>query len=132
MNLKDATLDELMSLAYRAAVEYDLKQGFRNEDSLKDVDYDYPEYGQILELLSWSENKNGVDIDDITFKMVEDHGGEGQGDEAWFVLEFTQGDLTRYVRRTGYYASWDGFYWDDGSTEEVEARPVTHNEWFAL
>lgn len=55
--------------------------------------------------------------------LVEDHGGsEGSGEERWFVFEVTDPEGNKRIfRRDGYYASFDGSYFD-GPTEEV--KPV--------
>lgn len=55
---------------------------------------------------------------------IDQHGGEGQGDELWKVV--TIGD--RYFRKSGYYASWDGGSYD-GEFEEVFPIQVTRREW---
>lgn len=50
--------------------------------------------------------------------MLENFGGEGQGDTRYVVFEV---DGTIY-RMDGYYASWDGDNW--GGTEPYEVEPV--------
>ncbi|ANA86183.1 hypothetical protein SEA_LOZINAK_19 [Gordonia phage Lozinak] len=54
--------------------------------------------------------------------MVEQHGGEGQGDEYWYVFKITDdAGNERLFRRNGWYQSYDGGSYD-GPTEEV--KPV--------
>lgn len=62
-------------------------------------------------------------------EVVEDEGGEGQGDEYWFVLKITDGESVRFFRMDGYYASYDGGYYD-GELKEVHPveRVVTFYE----
>lgn len=57
--------------------------------------------------------------------LVEDFGGEGQGDERWVV--FSVGD--QLFRVEGSYASWDGTTWDYPSLEEVEPIEVVKIEY---
>lgn len=52
--------------------------------------------------------------------LVEDFGGEGQGEERWVV--FSVGDQLFKVE--GYYASWDGTTWDDPTPFEVKPKDV--------
>lgn len=54
-------------------------------------------------------------------EMVEQEGGEGEGDHAHIIFKI--GD--RHFMKTGYYSSMDGFYWDDGSLFEVEPYEAT-------
>lgn len=64
---------------------------------------------------------------DGPISLVESYGGEGMGDERWLVLKV--GD--RHFRKNGWYASHYGSSWE-GDFEEVEARPVTREEWFRV
>ncbi len=59
--------------------------------------------------------------DGLTAKVVAEYGGEGQGDEYWVVISLSDGVLTRYFRRDGWYASYDGGYLD-GDTYEVRPQ----------
>lgn len=67
--------------------------------------------------------------DGLTGKVVKSHGGEGQGDEYWMVISLSDGNTTRYFRKDGWYASYDGGYLD-GETYEVKPaeRLVTYYE----
>jgi hypothetical protein len=62
-------------------------------------------------------------------KIVEDVGGEGQGDTRYVVFSLSDGTNTRYFRKDGYYASYDGSTWD-GEFREVTPidRVVTFYE----
>ena len=74
---------------------------------------------------AWSEIKysrgDEKTVDGLTAKVVAEYGGEGQGDDYWVVISLSDGELTRYFRRDGWYASYDGGYLD-GETYEV--KPV--------
>lgn len=52
--------------------------------------------------------------------IVDEFGGEGQGDQYWLVFKVTEADGTeRLFRRNGWYASYSGGEYD-GPTEEVQ------------
>lgn len=53
--------------------------------------------------------------------VLEDHGGEGQGDEYWLIFQVVADGVTKLYRRNGWYASYSGGEYD-GPTEEV--KPV--------
>ena len=53
--------------------------------------------------------------------LVEDFGGEGQGDTRYVV--FSVGE--QFFQVDGYYASWDGTTWDDPVPYEVKPVEVT-------
>jgi hypothetical protein len=57
-----------------------------------------------------------------TLSGVEEYGGEGQGEDYWFIFKVLgpQGNV-RFFKRDGWYASYDGGYYD-GPTFEV--KPV--------
>jgi hypothetical protein len=67
-----------------------------------------------------SEGKSGT-RDGWTGEVVSSYGGEGQGDQYWMVVSVSDGETTRYFRKDGWYASYDGGYLD-GDTYEV--KPV--------
>lgn len=58
--------------------------------------------------------------DGLTAKVEAQYGGEGQGDQFWLVISITDGETTRYFRRDGWYASYDGGYLD---TDTFEVKP---------
>lgn len=65
----------------------------------------------------------GADLPGIGWATIlEDFGGEGQGDQYWFVFQVEAEDgSTRIFRRNGWYASYSGGDYD-GPT--VEVKPV--------
>lgn len=64
-----------------------------------------------------------------TFKCEASYGGEGSGDEYWYVFKVTDSETgeTALVRYQGYYTSWEGASWYDTEPELVESyiEPVT-------
>lgn len=75
----------------------------------------------------WQELKyeGGTGVrDGWSGKVVDSFGGEGEGDQYWMVISVSDGETTRYFRRDGWYASYDGGYLD-GDTYEVSPREKT-------
>lgn len=60
-----------------------------------------------------------------TYELVETYGGEGKGDEYYWILKHTADDGTEtFVKVIAYYSSWDGLYTDDVTLIEVEPVPT--------
>ncbi|MBO0676908.1 hypothetical protein JRC04_05485 [Mycolicibacterium sp. S2-37] len=103
-----------------------------------DEDEDYQEgwgnLGEALYHYNWGVNKDKpaptVELDGIgTVRKVEDFGGEGQGDQYWIVISITDADgNVRYFQRDGWYASYDGGYYE-GPTFEVRPEEKTITVW---
>jgi hypothetical protein len=67
--------------------------------------------------------KIGKEVPGIgTAFLVEEFGGEGQGDDRWVVFRIEGDD--RLFQKDGYYTSYDGATWDYDLVE-VEAHEVT-------
>lgn len=60
-------------------------------------------------------------LDGWTGKVVSAFGGEGEGDQYWMVVSVSDGETTRYFRKDGWYASYDGGYLD-GDVYEVAPK----------
>ena len=82
---------------------------------------------QILEVVAdkLSENEFGdqdFDFDSLELgeiKVVDEYGGEGQGDEYWVVYHFVEHDI--YIRVDGWYSSYEGSEFEDYG---YEVRPT--------
>jgi hypothetical protein len=78
----------------------------------------------------WGSDDNQyqpVHIAGLRFRLVEHHGGEGEGDKYWIVFECSESDSTeppQLFKVNGWYASYDGAYLD-GDVYEVAPREVT-------
>ncbi len=85
-------------------------------------------YSDFLDLLE-SSREYGVDIPGIGTAFYESrYGGEGQGDQYWFVFRLVTADeYARYFKVDGYYASHDGGYYDE--MFEVFPKKVEVTEW---
>ena len=62
-------------------------------------------------------------LEDSPVTQVDSYGGEGQGDQYWYVLRWKD----EFVKVEGYYNSWDGGYFDDAYS--VIPREITKTEW---
>ena len=62
-------------------------------------------------------------------EIVDQHGGEGEGDGYWFVYKLTtsEGDVG-YIRFSGWHNSWEGVEFHTVSMVEPEERMVTFYE----
>lgn len=60
-----------------------------------------------------------------TAKIVEEFGGEGEGERRWVVFSVNDS----LFRVEGSYTSWDGTDWSYSDLEEVEAVQVTVTEY---
>ena len=91
---------------------------------------DYSEYYDADEAgwHSWEDDcgtygdfKNGYSAEIPTLGVVErvdaNEGGGGGGDNIWLVFKVTSAFSTRYFKKTGYYASYEGSSWDGPFTE---------------
>lgn len=70
-------------------------------------------------------------VDNYKVTHVEDFGGEGSGDQYWYVCSVTHkdtpDDILVYYKHYGWYASYDGGYLEDVC--EVKPKQVTVTEW---
>lgn len=66
-----------------------------------------------------------VSYKDVEFKVVDEYGGEGQGEQLWVVVSY--GDL--FFRIDGYYESWEGRHWDYAKWEQVFPHEKTIVEY---
>jgi hypothetical protein len=66
---------------------------------------------------------------DYSVKLEDEFGGEGKGDEYYYVWSITTKDGTQYFKVDAYYSSWNGTHWDDAELTEVEPVEVVKREW---
>lgn len=98
--------------------------GQESSESEAEIDLDYDDYasehfanlGDDLQLNQVVELAPGIEA-----KLVESFGGEGKGEDCWFIFSIGE----QFFRINGYYSSWDGTDWTEGSLEEVFPREVT-------
>lgn len=106
-----------------------------------DYEYDTEHWGELAYSLSstyeWDSKTNsrreiepGEDFEGMRIVCVQDvGGGEGSGEVRFAVFSFTDETGTKYFRKDGYYASYNGTTWD-GDFREVtpQDRVVTFYE----
>lgn len=67
-----------------------------------------------------------IDGKEVPVKAIQSRGGEGEGNACHVVFQLTAPDGTSQLfKKEGYYASYDGYYFDEGDCFECEAVPVT-------
>lgn len=87
------------------------------EDVVYPPDWVWNELGEI----------DGEEVPDFgTVRVVENFGGEGQGDQRYIVFKLTDefGD-EHFFKVDGYYASYDGSSWDGSELYQVTPREKT-------
>lgn len=72
----------------------------------------------------WHDDWVPVEVGDLSVRLVEQFGGEGQGDAAWIVIEVIEpGHEPRLFKVDGDHSSFDGTYYD-GDLYEVQPKTV--------
>lgn len=103
MSIKEIVTKVLASDVAEEFVHTELFYGdFRQEETEYDDD-------------SCTEFKKELSDAGLTVEYVEQHGGEGEGDQYWSVYKFTKSGESCHVKFDGYYASYNG---------------ADYNEWF--
>lgn len=106
--MSDYTANEV-----EAAIEALIDGGDKENEDGEEYSWSELAYGDVPETLS-------LRGEDVPVTHVIQVGGEGQGDEIWFVIQV--GD--QLFRKDGYYASHYGSDWD-GDFSEVRATQKT-------
>lgn len=68
---------------------------------------------------------NTVDGHKIKFKLEDNYGGEGQGEQYWSVYSFEKDGKKVYVRFNGWYASYVGSEFVDWAFVEPKQKTIT-------
>lgn len=76
--------------------------------------------GSVLEDLVWKSTP--ININGMRLSLAES-GRDGDDYDVYAII-IKDEDTDEYIRITGYYSSWDGTSWEDGSVEEVEPQQV--------
>lgn len=87
-------------------------------DLLKDK---WDTYGLIGE---YFDGNDDGDIPEVgKFKVVDQYGCEGRGDDYWIVVKFLDHDVL--IRIDGFYSSYHGTDWDNDNIKVVQAKEKT-------
>lgn len=80
---------------------------------------------------SWDEDVIEIPYKDsiITLTIVDQYGGEGQGDTYWVVFSAKYNDEKTFYKIDGWYASYSGHEFYDYVPVKVEKVPVQTYEW---
>lgn len=116
MNLAELTAEQvgewLTLTSYREGYDHDVE----DEEDFEGIDY-----SAISELPFWKE----VDTPIGLVKEVDSYGGEGQGEQYWMIISVVQGDVIRTFKLDGWYASYDGGYYDEFYEVIPELKTIT-------
>jgi hypothetical protein len=85
------------------------------------------------ETTSWDsadiiEFKTTVQLKGISMENVDQHGGEGEGEQYWSVYKFTKEGQNVFVKFNGWYQSYNGSEFTDWFFVEPKDRVVTFYE----
>lgn len=111
-------LDEFTGVGYNS-----LKENFFEGDAAF-VGFESPtEWMQKYDLSGYYSWKNM----NVSFKLLDEYGGEGMGDEYWKVYEFTDNNSGEVVlvKFDGWYASYEGAEFTDMSVVQPVQKVVT-------
>lgn len=118
-------------MATAKEIEQEFMDHFRREESIT-VDYFDDIWSEYVyeslhtkEQIERSSYYDNLILPSGNVYLIEDFGGEGQGEQRWVV--FSVGD--QFFEVSGYYASWDGTTWEDPSLTEVEPKEVVKIEY---
>jgi len=94
------TLKQLVAVILAEADSSIINNFFWSEMSDEyNSDYDSEEFTAFRDELA--ENK-------ISFEHMDNHGGEGEGEDYWSVYKFTSGTDEVFVKFSGWYQSYNG------------------------
>lgn len=127
MSLKDLSIDEVDALLEGHPFPYDYTYtDYRTNKPVRNVGESFG-WDHVYSAIAYNGAVLSVPgLGNVTH--LDEHGGEGQGDQYWFIFEVTDGETTRVFKRDGWYASHDGGYYD-GPTTEVKAVQKTIMVW---
>ena len=72
--------------------------------------------------------KTDIQLKGISLENVDQHGGEGEGDQYWSVYKFTKDGQDVFVKFNGWYQSFNGSEFTDWFFVEPKSRMVTFYE----
>lgn len=73
----------------------------------------------------WSDWDGVMTSVDWQLKKTDEYGGEGQGDEYWYVFSVSDGKTKRHIKVDGWYASYDGGWYDEWYEVFPKQKTVT-------
>lgn len=65
------------------------------------------------------------EVDGFRFRRIDEYGGEDQGNAYWFVMEVEFADQIKAFEISGYYASYDGGYYEDIKEVKPQDKVIT-------
>lgn len=106
--------------------ESEMKQTIGDAMELQFQEDDFEFYlGSLAEYVEWGDWDGVLESVGWTLKYLDGYGGEGKGDDYWFVFTVTDGETTRYIKVDGGYASYYGGEYDEWFEVFPEEQVVT-------
>lgn len=94
----------------------------------RELMYEVPLGEYSLDALKYApKNSRTFLVDSYVLTVVDEYGGEGMGDDYYFVLLVEKGEEKKYYKIYGYYTSYNGGYLD--SIREVVPEETIKIEW---
>lgn len=115
VNLADLTEEQVGEWLTKISYE----QGYEDEWEEESPCIDF---SAISELPTW---RDPLETPIGIVKEVDEYGGEGQGDQYWKIYSVTQGETVRSFKLDGWYASYDGGYYDEFYEVKPELKTIT-------
>lgn len=137
MELSNLSPDESVNLAVKILLEKGFKSDYypSYKDYVTEDEDDYPlsGYSATWEAID-SYVKRGVGFtsdEGITASVLADQsdGVAHASSEFFLVFSLSDGNITRYFKRDGWYASYDGGHLEDGDNVEVFPATQTVTVW---
>lgn len=119
---ESVSFEDAMDLLNTVEVYQDIDFKYSINEYLEGNDCDI-EWDIMSEILSSIDDKK-------YFVTVEEYGGEGKGDEWYHVIKHVESG--RFMECDGWYASYEGFNYDDSNFIEVKPVEVTVTKYVSL
>ncbi len=103
--MTNTTLKQLVAVILKDADSHIIDSFFESDMTDEyNSNYDTDETKYFLDELA--KNK-------ISFEHMDNHGGEGEGEDYWSVYKFTSGKDKVFVKFSGWYQSYNGSEFDE-------------------
>lgn len=104
---------------------------FSEQEMLSTIQEQYEEqfedwsFDELFERISWRGEELVLAGSEWVIKYVYDFGGEGQGDQYYYIFSVSDGETTRTVKVHGWYASHYGGEYEDWRETFPKLKTIT-------
>ncbi len=139
--LEDLTADEGIELALRILLEKGFESKYYSSwQDYASYEYDEEDFENYLPsdssgaweaLLNYVPRDKGFTSEGLTARVeATQHDGPAHDPEVYFVVfSLSDGKTTRYFKRNGWYASYDGGHLEEGENSEVFPKEIVVKDW---